>query len=184
MSDVTQIISAIERGDPNAAEELLPLVYGELRRLAAAKLAKEKPGQTLQATALVHEAYVRFVQGADLRHWDSRGHFFAAASEAMRRILIERARRRQRVKHGGGTAPLDLDIHCPANYETPERLLSIDEALAKLEREQPQIAQLVKLRYFVGMSMKETGQLLGISAATVKRRWAFARAFLFEELSD
>ena len=182
MADLTQILSRMEAGDPTAAEQLLPAVYDELRVLAAAKLAHEKPGQTLQATALVHEAYIRLVDGDRYHRWDSRAHFFGAAAEAMRRILIDRARRKQRVKHGGGAVQLDLDIHCPATNETPEQLLSIDEALAKLEREQPRIAQLVKLRYFVGLPLKETAELLEISLATAKRRWSFARAFLYQEL--
>ena len=147
-------------------------------------MAREQPGQTLQATALVHEAYLRLVKDNDEVAWDSRGHFFASAAEAMRRILIDRARRKQRPKHGGDLQKLDLEIHCPASDETPDRLLAINEALAKLEREQPEIAQLVKLRYFAGVPLKDAAQLMGVSLATAKRRWAFARAFLYGELAD
>jgi RNA polymerase sigma factor (TIGR02999 family) len=182
MSDVTRIISQIEQGDPSAADQLLPLVYDELRKLAAAKMAQEKPGQTLQATALVHDAYLKLVDVDQAHHWNSRGHFFTAAAETMRRILIDRARKRNRVKHGAGRDKLDLEVNCPASQETPDRLLAIDEALEKLEREQPEIAQLLKLRYFTGVPIKEAASLLGISPATAKRRWAFARAFLFREL--
>ena len=184
MSNVTQILAQINEGDPAAAEKLLPLVYEELRRLAAARLANEKPGQTLQATALVHEAYMRLIGGGNDDLWDSRGHFFAAAAEAMRRILIDRARRKQRLKHGADPRRVELDIHCPANDETPDRLLAIDEALTKLEQEHPEIARLVKLRYFAGVPLKEAALLLGMSLATAKRRWAFARAFLYGELAD
>jgi len=141
--DVTRILSQIESGDPSAAEKLLPLVYDELRKLAAARLAQEKPGQTLQATALVHEAYLRLVGDTVSPAWDGRGYFFAAAAEAMRRILIDRARRKKRPKHGGDHQRLDLEIHCPANRETPDRLLAVDEALAKLEQKQPEIAPIV-----------------------------------------
>ena len=184
MTDVTQILSQIEQGDPAASERLLPLVYEELRKLAAARMSREQPGQTLQATALVHEAYLRLVKGDEPVAWDSRAHFFASAAEAMRRILIDRARSKQRPKHGGDRQNLDLEIHCPASDETPDRLLAIDEALAKLEQEQPEIARLVKLRYFAGMPIKDAAPLLGISLATAKRRWAFARAFLYGELAD
>ena len=184
MSNITTILSQIESGDPSAAEQLLPLVYDELRKLAAARMAHEQPGQTLQATALVHEAYLRLVKNEPQVAWDSRGHFFASAAEAMRRILIERARQKNRPKHGGDRQKLDLEIHCPASEETPDRLLAIDEALAKLEREQPEIAQLLKLRYFAGVPLKDAAPLLGISLATAKRRWAFARAFLYGELAD
>src|SRR5262245_22637566 len=165
MSEVTHILSAIERGDPHAAEQLLPLVYGELRQLAAAKLAQEQPGQTLQATALVHEAYLRLVpkppgqaDGA-APHWDGRGHFFAAAAEAMRRILVEQARRKQRLKHGGGRTrePDEKEIACP---EKPERLLAVDEALQRLADASPEAAELVKLRYFAGFSNAEAAAAL------------------------
>ena len=184
MTDITTILSKIDQGDPSAAEQLLPLVYDELRSLAAARMARESPGQTLQATALVHEAYLRLVSNNDDLAWDSRGHFFASAAEAMRRILIDRARQKQRPKHGGDRNKLDLEIHCPANDETPDRLLAINEALAKLENDQPEIAQLVKLRYFAGVPLKDAGQLTGVSLATAKLRWAFARAFLYGELAD
>src|SRR6266699_1114301 len=151
MTDVTRILSAMEQGDPNAAEQLLPLVYDELRKLAAQKFAQEKPGQTLQSTALVHEAYVRLVDGGKAQHWDSRSHFFAAAAEAMRRILVEAARRKQRLKHGGGRQrdDGDVDIPCP---ERPEQLLALDEALDRLAAAGPQAAELVKLRYFSGLT--------------------------------
>jgi RNA polymerase sigma factor (TIGR02999 family) len=174
--------STRKQGDGQAAEQLLPLVYEELRKLAAAKLAKEKPGQTLQATALVHEAYLKLVDADETRHWNSRGHFFAAAAETMRRILIDRARRKNRIKHGAGRDKLDLEFNCPASQESPDRLLAIDEALERLKREQPEIAKLLTLRYFTGVPIKEAASLLGISLATAKRRWAFARAFLFREL--
>ena len=184
MPDLTSLLSRIDAGDPAACHELLPLVYEELRKLAAARMAREAPGQSLQATALVHEAYLRLVKDADPEAWDSRGHFFASAAEAMRRILIERARRKKRPKHGGDRQKLDLEIHCPASEETPDRLLAIDEALAKLEQEQPETARLVKLRYFAGVPLKDAAPLLGVSLATAKRRWAFARAFLYGELAD
>lgn len=184
MADITTILLNIEAGDSSAAEELLPLVYQELRKLAAARMAREQPGQTLQATALVHEAYLRLVKDNQDVAWESRGHFFASAAEAMRRILIDRARQKQRVKHGGDRQRLELEIHCPASDETPDRLLAIDEALAKLQHEQPEIARLVKLRFFAGVPLKEAAALLNISDATAKRRWAFARAFLFGELTD
>ena len=184
MSDITTILSKIDQGDPLAAEQLLPLVYDELRSLAAARMARENPGQTLQATALVHEAYLRLVKNNDVVAWESRGHFFASAAEAMRRILIDRARQKQRPKHGGDRNKLDLEVHCPASEETPDRLLAINEALAKLENDQPEIAQLVKLRYFAGVPLKDAAPLLGASLATAKRRWAFARAYLYGELAD
>ncbi|MCS7471632.1 sigma-70 family RNA polymerase sigma factor [Stieleria sp. ICT_E10.1] len=184
MTAITTILSKIDQGDPSAAEELLPLVYDELRTLAAARMACENPGHTLQATALVHEAYLRPVKDRGDVAWDSRGHFFASAAEAMRRILIDRARQKQRPKHGGDRNKLDLEIHCPASDETPDRLLAINEALAKLEQEQPEMAELVKLRYFAGVPLKDAAPLLGVSLATAKRRWAFARAFLYDELAD
>ena len=186
MSNVTSILSAIEQGDPNAAEQLLPLVYDELRKLAAAKLAQEKPGQTLQATALVHEAYVRLVgerQGSSPSGWDSRGHFFAAAAEAMRRILVESARRKQRLKHGGGRER-DHEERDIAGPERPERLLALDEALDRLATASPQAAELVKLRYFGGFSNAEAASFLGISPRKANQVWAFARAWLREELGD
>jgi RNA polymerase sigma factor (TIGR02999 family) len=184
MSDVTRILSAIEQGDTRATEELLPLVYDELRRLAAQRLASERPGQTLQATALVHEAYLRLVDAEQAGTWNSRSHFFGAAAEAMRRILIDRARRRQRPKHGGDRRRLDLDAAFPANEDEPDALLAIDEALAKLEQRFPGHAQLVKLRHYAGCSLQQAADALDISPATAKRHWAFARAFLVSELTD
>ncbi|MCA9140413.1 MAG: sigma-70 family RNA polymerase sigma factor [Planctomycetales bacterium] len=184
MTDITTILSKIDQGDPAASERLLPLVYDELRRLAAARMARENPGQTLQATALVHEAYVRLIDGENGNQWDSRGHFFAAAAEAMRRILIDRARAKNRPKHGGDRQRMELEIHCPAGNESPDRLLAINEALEKLQDEHPHVAELLKLRYFAGVPLKDAAELLGISPATAKRRWAFARAFLYGELAD
>jgi RNA polymerase sigma factor (TIGR02999 family) len=188
MSEVTRILSAIEQGDPHAAEKLLPLVYDELRKLAAQRLAQEKPGQTLQATALVHEAYVRLVAnpgreaGGDEAHWDSRGHFFAAAAEAMRRILIDRAREKSSEKRGGGRMRLDLDAIDVATSASPDQLLAVDEALAKLARVDPAAAKLVELRYFAGLTVDEAGKALGISTATAYRHWNYARAWLHAEL--
>ena len=184
MNEVTRVLSAIDRGDAKAAERLLPLVYEELRRLAAQKLARERPGQTLQATGLVHEAYIRLVDGESGRHWNSRGHFFGAAAEAMRRILIDRARRKQRPKHGGDRQRLDLDSAFPANDATPDALLAIDEALEKLEREFPEKARLVKLRHYAGCSLQQAADAMGVSPATAKRHWSFARAYLYGELMD
>ena len=184
MSDVTRILRSIEDGDPKAAEELLPLVYDELRKLAAAKMAQEKPGQTLQATALVHDAYLRLVAVDKARHWNSRGHFFGAAAEAMRRILVESARRKQRPKYGGDLERLSLDEFDAIALEPSSKLLELDEALAKLESREPAKAALVKLRYFAGFSFDAAADLLGISRATAKRYWAYARAWLFAEISD
>jgi RNA polymerase sigma factor (TIGR02999 family) len=183
MNDVTCILSAIEQGDPQALEQLLPLVYDELRRLACAKMAQEKPGQTLQATALVHEAYLRLVNGAQAQHWNSRRHFFAAAAEAMRRILVERARRKRTERHGGQLRRCSLDGLDLVYDEPPEDLLALDEALNRLAAEHPDKAELVKLRYFAGLSIDDTAHALGISPATVKRRWEFARVWLFREVS-
>jgi RNA polymerase sigma factor (TIGR02999 family) len=181
--DVTQLLNAIENGDPAAAEELIPLVYDELRKLAAARLAREKPGQTLQATALVHEAWLR-VRGSDEQRWDNRRHFFAAAAESMRRILVEKARRRLRLRHGGGLEMVDLDeVEIPGGTRE-DQLIAVDEALAKLEREEPKRAEVVKLRYFVGMTTGETAEAMGISVATVERHWSFAKAWLFSQMSD
>jgi len=182
MSDVTRILSAIEQGDPQAAEQLLPLVYDELRKLAAAKLAQEKPGQTLQATALVHEAYVRLVDVDKAQEWDSRGHFFAAAAEAMRRILVDRAREKGSAKRGGTLKRLDIDAVDLATTATPQQLLAIDDALAKLAREDPSAAKLVELRYFAGLTVDEAGKALGMSTATAYRHWNYARAWLHGEL--
>jgi RNA polymerase sigma factor (TIGR02999 family) len=187
MTEVTRILSAVEHGDPAAAEQLLPLVYDELRRLAAQKLAHEKPGQTLQATALVHEAYVRLVGSGETEvhgapRWDSRGHFFAAAAEAMRRILIDRAREKHAHKRGGGRKRLDVDAADLATRATPDQLLAVDDALAKLAREDPAAARLVELRYFAGLSVAEAGKALGMSTATAYRNWKYARAWLHGEL--
>ena len=183
MSDVTQILCAIEAGDPKAAAELLPLVYDELRKLAAARLAEEKPGQTLQATALVHEAYLRLVGPVDEpRAWDGRGHFFAAAAEAMRRILVESARRKQTLKRGAGGERLTFDPEQFAAPERPEDLLALDEALDQLARSEPRVAELVKLRYFAGLSIPESADALGISPRTADAWWAFARSWLLAKV--
>jgi RNA polymerase sigma factor (TIGR02999 family) len=183
MSDVTNILNAIEHGDPQAASQLLPLVYDELRRLAAQRLANEKPGQTLDATALVHEAYLRLVAPAEAARWDHRGHFFAAAAEAMRRILIDNARRKQSAKHGGGRQRVSLDeSHRIA--ETPEGLLALDEVLTRFAAEEPAKAELVKLRFFAGLSTPEAASALNISVATAERWWAYARTWLYSELQD
>jgi RNA polymerase sigma factor (TIGR02999 family) len=185
MSEVTRILSAIAKGDPRAAERLLPLIYEELRKLAAAKLAQEKPGQTLQATALVHEAYVRLVGADHAKEWDSRGHFFAAAAEAMRRILIEQARRKGSQKRGGGRRRVELDaaaLPAAPDKGQADDLLALDEALQQLEMEEPLKARLVKLRYFAGLTIDEAAQALGISAATAKRHWIYARSWLFGKL--
>jgi RNA polymerase sigma factor (TIGR02999 family) len=183
MTEVTRILSAMEQGDPHAAEQLLPLVYQELRKLAAERMAQEAPGQTLQATALVHEAYLRLVDVEKTQHWDSRGHFFAAAAEAMRRILVEAARRKSRVKYGGGR---NRKIQEPevAAPETPERVLAVHEALDRLTTIRPQAAELVKFRYFAGFSNAEAAAVLGISARKANQVWAYARAWIREELGD
>jgi RNA polymerase sigma factor (TIGR02999 family) len=184
MSDVTRILSQIESGDPKAAELLLPVVYEELRKLAARKLASESAGQTLQPTALVHEAYLRLVgsqsneNGQAAEMWDSRGHFFAAAAEAMRRILVENARRKMRPKHGGGYQRLELDEHDIPVQTTPEEILALDEALTQLAAEDPVAAKVVHLHYFAGVPMAEAAEILGISRATAYRQWDYARAWL------
>lgn len=188
MSEVTRTLNAIEQGDAQAASQLLPLVYDELRHLASLKLSQEKPGQTLQATALVHEAYLRLVAsgrkaGEPEQRWDSRSHFFAAAAEAMRRILVDNARRKRRLKRGGDRERLDLDDIEAASPAPAADLLAVDEALERLAAEDPQKAELVKLRYFAGLSVEEAGHCLGISRATADRYWAYARAWLFERLS-
>ena len=184
MSDVTQILSAIEQGDPSAAEELLPLVYGELRKLAAQKMAQEDPGQTLQATALVHEAYMRLVDVEKAQHWDSRGHFFAATAEAMRRILVENARRKRRQKHGGELCRVELGELDLATTTSDEQLLAIDEALSKLAQEDPQLAELVKLRFFTGFSISEAARIIGISRTSAYEQWSYARAWLRCQVED
>lgn len=182
MADVTRILANLESGDAQAAGQLLPLVYDELRRLAAQRLAHENPGQTLQATALVHEAYVRLVDGAHVQDWNSRGHFFAAAAEAMRRILVDSARRKRRPVHGGDRRRVDLDETCSLIDAPCEELVALDEALSRLALEEPDKAELVKLRYFAGCSLEEAAHLRGTSIATAKRHWAYARAWLFAEL--
>src|SRR5262245_57325425 len=182
MSDVTQILSRIEAGDPNAADQLLPLVYDELRRLAAAKLASEKPGQTLEATALVHEMYVRLVDVDQAQHWNSRGHFFAAAAEAMRRILVENARRKQRLKHGGNQNRVDLSGIDLAGRKRDELVLSVDESLAALAQQNAQAAELVKLRFFAGLTLPDAAAALDIAPRTADRLWAYAKAWLHHEL--
>ena len=182
MSDVTRVLSAIEQGDPQAAERLLPLVYDELRKLAGQKLGQEKPGQTLQATALVHEAYLRLVDVEKVQHWDSRGHFFAAAAEAMRRILLNRARDKQRLKRGGGRKRLDLDELEISDDTEDEHLIALDEALAQLAVEDPAAAQLVNLRFFAGLTLKEAADSLGLALRTAERQWAYARAWLYARL--
>jgi RNA polymerase sigma factor (TIGR02999 family) len=182
MSEVTRILSAIEQGDPHAAEQLLSLVYDELRQLAAQRLAQEKSGQTLQATALVHEAYLRLVDTDQAQQWNSRGHFFAAAAEAMRRILVEQARRKGRQKRGGDWRRWDVQFSEPAAEGPDVDLVAVDEALTELAREHPEKAELVKLRYFAGMTLAEAAAALGISTATADRRWRYARAWLTRRL--
>jgi RNA polymerase sigma factor (TIGR02999 family) len=183
MSEVTHILNAIEQGDPHAAQQLLPLVYDELRRLAAQKLAAEKPGQTLQATALVHEAYLRLVDVHQAQPWTSRGHFFAAAAEAMRRILVEQVRRKRSRRRGGARHRCELSDGDRVDIPAHEGLLDLDEALAKLGATDPQAAELVKLRVFAGMTVEEVAAVQGIPPRTVKRHWAYARAWLGRELA-
>jgi RNA polymerase sigma factor (TIGR02999 family) len=182
MTDVTRILSAIEQGDPQAAAQLLPLVYDELRKLAAQRLAHEQPGQTLQATALVHEAYLRLVGGEQTQSWDNRRHFFAAAAEAMRRILVEKARRKQSAKRGGDMTRQDLDALEIAIPEIPEDVLALDEALNKLAATDKTAAELVHLRFFAGLPLAEAARHLGVSPRTVDRLWAYTRAWLHQEL--
>ncbi|HEY7330526.1 MAG TPA: ECF-type sigma factor [Gemmataceae bacterium] len=184
MADVTQILNAIEGGDPHAAEQLLPLVYNELRRLAAEKMAQEKPGQTLQATALVHEAYVRLVDADKPRQWQSRGHFFAAAAEAMRHILVDRARRKRSRKRGGDRSRIALDEANFATAEDAEEVLAVNEALAGLAATDAQAAELVKLRYFAGLSIPESAEILNISPRSADRLWAYARAWLRRAIGE
>jgi RNA polymerase sigma factor (TIGR02999 family) len=183
MTQVTRILAAIEQGDPQAAEHLLPLVYDELRKLAARRLAREKPGLTLQATALVHEAYLRLVGGQREEGWDNRGHFFAAAAEAMRRILVEDARRKRRERHGGGRRRVELEEAIMACRMPPEDLLDLDEAMTKLAAEDPTKARLVQLRFFAGLSLDEAAEVLGVSAVTAKRYWRYAKAWLHREVA-
>jgi RNA polymerase sigma factor (TIGR02999 family) len=185
-NDVTRILAAVERGDPVASEKLLPLVYDELRKLAAQRLSREKPGQTLQATSLVHEAYIRLVDVDSAQQWNTRGHFFAAAAEAMRRILIEAARHKGREKHGGGLERLDLDacrISVDARGATVCDVLALDDALVRLHTADPVKAQLVKLRFYTGLTLEEAAGVLGLSPATADRYWAFAKAWLYRELT-
>ena len=182
MTDVTRILNAIDKGDAKAANELLPLVYEELRRLAAHKMSQEPPGQTLEATALVHEAYIRLV-GSNSHGWSSRTHFFSAAAEAMRKILIDNARRKQRLKRGGGQNRVDLENAEIAAAEPSTDILALDEALSKLAKKDPVKAELVKLRYFAGLTIEQAAGMLGISITTTKRHWTYARAWLFRELT-
>lgn len=182
MNDFTRILNAVEQGDPQAAEQLLPLVYDELRRVAARQMAQEKPGQSLQATALVHEAYLRLVDGEQPQQWQGRRHFLGAAAQAMRRILVEQSRRRGRLKRGGQRVRLDLDDVDAACTARPDELLLIDEALDRLAEEDPQAAELVKLRYFTGLSVAEAADNLGISRSTAYEHWTYARAWLHATL--
>ena len=184
MSDVTLILQQIEAGDPSSAEQLLPLVYEELRKLAAQKLSHEKPGQTLQATALVHEAYLRLVDVERAQHWNSRGHFFGAAAEAMRRILVENARRKQAHKSGGLHQRLSLEEADLARFADFEKLLAVDDLLNRLAAEAPDVAELVKLRVFAGLTVNEAAQALGVSRSTAFRHWTYARAWLRAEFAD
>jgi RNA polymerase sigma factor (TIGR02999 family) len=183
-SEVTQVLAAVEGGDPSAAAALLPLVYEELRKLAASRLAVEKPGQTLQATALVHEAYLRLVSGEQTDHWNGRGHFFAAAAEAMRRILVENARHKKRVKHGGDRERVEIEMASLPTRMTSDELVALDEALEKLRKEDPVKAQLVTLRYFGGMTIEQASEVLNISRVTAHRYWVYARAWLNQQISD
>ena len=184
MTHVTRILSAIEQGDPSGAEQLLPLVYDELRRLAAARLAHEKPGQTLQATALVHEAYIRLVDVEQAQHWNSRGHFFAAAAEAMRRILVNRARDKGRIRRGGGRLRIDLEKVQLATDTEAEELLPLDEALELLAAHDHACAELVKLRFYAGFTQGEAADALGIARRTADRHWAYARAWLYDKIQE
>ena len=184
MADITQILSQIESGDPSSADQLLPLVYDELRKLAAARMAQELPGQTLQATALVHDAYIRLVDTNKGRDWNSRGHFFAAAAEAMRRIVVDRARQKRGPMRGGDRVRVSLDMACDVPDDRSDELLAVSDALADLAAESPIKADFVKLRYFVGMSHQEAAATLGISRATADRYWAYAKAFLYSALED
>ncbi len=190
MAEVTDLLSAIERGDRQAGDQLMPLVYNELVRLAARRIAQEKPGQTLDANALVHEAYLRLVEHGDgqaapaMAQWKSRGHFFSAAAEAMRRILIDAARRKQRLRHGGGLKRVDLSNLDLFAEESGDHLLALDESLRRLEQEEPEVASVVKLRFFAGLTIEETAASLSISVRTTNRHWAYAKAWLFQALRD
>jgi RNA polymerase sigma factor (TIGR02999 family) len=184
VADVTRILSAIEQGDPHAAADLLPLVYDELRNLAAARVSRESPGQTLQATVLVHEAYLRLVDVEKAQHWNSRGHFFAAAAEAMRRILVESARRKSRLKHGREHHRVDLESDCLVSAAPSLDLVALDEALTRLAETEPAKVELVKLRFFAGLTMPEAAAALDISLATAERYWTFAKSWLYAELAD
>jgi RNA polymerase sigma factor (TIGR02999 family) len=185
MNEVTRILSAVEQGHPTTPDELLPLVYDELRKLAKVRLAREKPGQTLQATALVHEAYLRLVDGDQARRWESRAHFFAAAAEAMRRILVDNARRKRRPKHGGDLRRIDLDGSALIEDAPPsDDLIALDEALTRLSAEEPVKAKLVQLRYFAGLTVPQAAELLGLSTATAERYWTYARTWLYCALKD
>jgi RNA polymerase sigma factor (TIGR02999 family) len=184
MTDVTRILSAIEQGDPQAAEQLLPLVYDELRKLAAAKMAQENPGQTLQATALVHEAYIRLVDVEKVQHWDGRGHFFSAAAEAMRRILVENARRKGGPEAGGGLQRLEISHVDPETQKPGLELLALHEALDRLAAKDPRKAELVKLRFFAGLTVEQAAQLLGVSVRTAHADWGYAKAWLRVEITD
>jgi len=183
MDEVSRLLDAIEQGDSHAADQLLPLVYDELRKLAAQKLAQERPGQTLQATDLVHEAYLRLVDVEKAQQWNSRGHFFAAAAEAMRRILVENARRKQRVRHGGGRAQLDLERLDLMDEPASDHFLALDEALERLAGEEQTVAEVVKLRYLAGLTIEQAAEALGISVRTANRHWAYAKAWLYQQLS-
>ena len=182
MTNVTRILSQIEQGDPSAAEQLLPLVYDELRKLAAQKMMQENPGQTLQATALVHDAYIRLVDADKAQHWDSRGHFFAAAAEAMRRILVDNARRKLSLKHGGGHVQRELDEVAVVAPHFGDDILALNEGLDRLAATDRQAAELVKLRYFAGLTSEQASQLLGVSPRTADRIWVYARSFLLREI--
>ena len=184
MADVTQILSQIESGDPSAAGQLLQLVYEELRQLAAAKMSQENPGQTLQATALVHEAYLRLVDVEEAQHWDSRAHFFAAAAEAMRRILVDNALRKQRPKHGGDRQRVDLEVGLALDDSPDPEILALDEALVRLAEIDEAAAEVIKLKYFTGLTLAQIAEVLGVSSRTADRRWAYARAWLHQDLCD
>jgi RNA polymerase sigma factor (TIGR02999 family) len=184
MNYMTHILSRIEAGDASASAELFPLIYDQLRRLAAQRLAQEKPGHTLQATALVHEAYLRLVEGESSQEWNSRGHFFSAAAEAMRRILVENARSKKRIKRGGNRPRVELDEACAVSEAPSDDVLALSEALQKLAIESPSRAELVKLRYFAGMTIEEAAAAMGISLATAKRYWTYSRAWLYHALAQ